>query len=339
MKEREYRFDNLKLLLIVLVIFGHILEFVPNSMDKYIFIYTFHMPCFMFVTGYFAKFDRWNIILKLVYPYFLFQTLYNYFETKELLNANYQHTYIVPYWIMWYLLTIIIYYIMLPLFDDEKFVNRIVLFAGAFICAIIFAKDVYIGYIFSLARTLHFLPFFLAGFYIKDTKLYDWLNDIPWFFKVLYLILVKLLTDIVLGKNIITHMMLFGSTNYQTAGYSPKIKIIIYAMAFAWIIGLVFIMPNIKIPFVTMFGRGTLSVFLLHGFIIKLIQREVYQNGLVISQRKAFGIAVLLVVILGNPLVSKVFNFICTGDWIKKTAAFIKSKFMLKNGKNYEDIV
>ena len=66
MKERVYKFDNLKLLLIVLVIFGHILEFVPNSMDKYIFIYTFHMPCFMFVTGYFAKFDRWNIILKLV---------------------------------------------------------------------------------------------------------------------------------------------------------------------------------------------------------------------------------------------------------------------------------
>ncbi len=324
MREREYRFDNLKVLLIVLVVFAHILEFVPNSMDKYIFIYTFHMPCFMFITGYFAKFDRWNIILKLLYPYFLFQTLYNYFETKELLNANYQHTYIVPYWIMWYLLTIIIYYIMIPLFDDEKSTNRILLFAGAFMGAIIFAKDVYLGYIFSLARTLYFLPFFLAGFYIKDTKLYDKLNDIPWYFKALYLLLVKLFTDMVLGKNIITHMMLFGSTNYQAAEYSPKIKIIIYVMAFAWIIGLVFIMPDIKIPFVTILGRGTLSVFLLHGFIIKLLQREVFQNGLVITQGKALCIAVLLVIILGNPMVSRLFHFICTGEWIKKTATLIK---------------
>lgn len=316
MKERVYRFDNLKLLLIILVVFGHILEVVPNSMDKYIFIYTFHMPCFMFITGYFAKYDRWNIILKLIYPYVLFQTLYNYFETDEMLNTNYQHTYVIPYWIMWYLLTIIIYYIMIPLFDDEKCVNRMVLFAGAFICAIIFAKDVNIGTYFSLARTLYFLPFFLAGFYIKDTKLYDWLNNIPCFFKIPYLLLVKLLTDIVLGKNIITNIMLYGSTNYQMAGYSPKIKIIIYAMAFAWVIGLVFIMPDIKIPFVTIFGRGTLSVFLLHGFVIKLLQREVFQNGLVITQGKAFGIAVLLVVILGNPLVARVFNFICTGKWI-----------------------
>lgn len=323
MKERVYRFDNLKLLLIILVVFGHNLAFVPYSHETYIYIYTFHMPCFIFITGYFAKFDRWNIILKLVYPYVLFQTLYNYFEIKEI-NANYQHTYVIPYWIMWYLLTIIIYYIMLPLFDDEKSINRIVLFAGAFVCAIVFAKDAHIGEYFSLARTLYFLPFFLAGFYIKDTKLYDKLNDIPWFFKAIYLLLVKLLTDIVLGKNIITHIMLYGSTNYQTAGYSPKIKIIIYAMAFAWVIGLVFIMPDIKIPFVTIFGKGTLSVYLLHGFIIKLIQTEIFPNGLVITQGKAFVLSVLMVVILGNPLVSRVFNFICTGEWIKKTVAFIK---------------
>lgn len=323
MKERVYRFDNLKLLLIILVVFGHNLAFVPYSHETYIYIYTFHMPCFIFITGYFAKFDRWNIILKLVYPYILFQTLYNYFEIKEI-NANYQHTYVIPYWIMWYLLTIIIYYIMLPLFDDEKSINRIVLFAGAFVSAIVFAKDAHIGEYFSLARTLYFLPFFLAGFYIKDTKLYDKLNDIPWFFKAIYLLLVKILTDIVLGKNIITHIMLYGSTNYQTAGYSPKIKIIIYAMAFAWVIGLVFIMPDIKIPFVTIFGKGTLSVYLLHGFIIKLIQTKIFPSGLVITQGKAFVLSVLMVVILGNPLVSRVFNFICTGEWIKKTVAFIK---------------
>ncbi len=326
MKERVYKFDNLKLLLITLVVYGHILEFVPASMDKYIFIYTFHMPCFMFVTGYFAKFDKWNIILKLVYPYFLFQTLYNYFETIQMSNPGYQHTYVVPYWIMWYLLTVIFYYILIPLFDDDNNIRKILLFIGVLFLSVELAKDVYMGYYFSSARTLYFMPFFLAGFYVRDSKIYEKLIELPLYIKICYLIVVKILTDFVLDKNIITHMMLFGSLNYQTGQYTPRIKLIIYIMAFAWIVGLVLIMPNIKIPFITTFGKGTFSVFLLHGFVVKLLHREVLQNGLVLTQGKALIISICLVIFLGNPFVSKAFNFVCTGKWIMKVKSCIEKK-------------
>lgn len=58
MKERNYLFDNLKFLLIVLVVFGHSLEEISLAQDYAIiraWIYSFHMPAFVFISGYFSK--------------------------------------------------------------------------------------------------------------------------------------------------------------------------------------------------------------------------------------------------------------------------------------------
>lgn len=62
MKQRDYSFDYLKGVLIFLVVLGHCPAFILSSpeldFDKwcdpiYIYTHTFHMPLFMFTTGYF----------------------------------------------------------------------------------------------------------------------------------------------------------------------------------------------------------------------------------------------------------------------------------------------
>lgn len=67
MKQREYAYDNLKFLLIILVIAGHLADFYTEpgadvsselaaaARGLYGFIYVFHMPAFVFVGGLFAK--------------------------------------------------------------------------------------------------------------------------------------------------------------------------------------------------------------------------------------------------------------------------------------------
>lgn len=59
LKERDYFFDNARAILILLVVFGHMLQ-PYTSGDKYLsalylVIYSFHMPTFLFISGYFAK--------------------------------------------------------------------------------------------------------------------------------------------------------------------------------------------------------------------------------------------------------------------------------------------
>lgn len=56
--ERDYRIDGIKWLLIVLVTFGHVIEPAlsnPIANKLYSIIYIFHMPLFVFISGYYAN--------------------------------------------------------------------------------------------------------------------------------------------------------------------------------------------------------------------------------------------------------------------------------------------
>jgi len=58
MDNRDYFWDNLKAFLMVLVIFGHTvtsLREVKEITGLYYFVYTFHMPLFVFTSGFMAK--------------------------------------------------------------------------------------------------------------------------------------------------------------------------------------------------------------------------------------------------------------------------------------------
>ena len=58
-KTRIALWDNLKFLLIMLVVIGHFMELFLKQSNMYsslsLFIYTFHMPLFLFVSGLFHK--------------------------------------------------------------------------------------------------------------------------------------------------------------------------------------------------------------------------------------------------------------------------------------------
>ena len=67
-KNRIAFWDNNKCLMICLVVFGHFAEFQAGSSDicksMFLFIYTFHMPMLLFVSGVFFKTEK--IVLKVL---------------------------------------------------------------------------------------------------------------------------------------------------------------------------------------------------------------------------------------------------------------------------------
>lgn len=83
MRQRDIRLDSIKGLLIILVVLGHLIghnhEDVINERIS-IFIYTFHMPLFVLLSGYFSRIknDRISLrndILKLAMPLCIFQAI------------------------------------------------------------------------------------------------------------------------------------------------------------------------------------------------------------------------------------------------------------------------
>ncbi len=66
-QSRDPFFDNAKMLLVTLVVVGHswtLLPDVSTSSPVYVFLYTFHVPAFVLVTGYLSRsftFTRANL--------------------------------------------------------------------------------------------------------------------------------------------------------------------------------------------------------------------------------------------------------------------------------------
>ena len=94
LKERDYFFDNARMILIFLVVFGHLLQ--PYTEESkylsslYLTIYSFHMPCFYSSQVILLKSRQsWlsrESFKKLLVPYFIFFgffTFYYYFTGKE----------------------------------------------------------------------------------------------------------------------------------------------------------------------------------------------------------------------------------------------------------------
>ena len=103
-KLRDARYCNLKLLLIFLVIYGHLIE--PGIygskvlMAQYKWIYLFHMPLFSFLSGLFLN-DRkacGRQFIKMLSLYIVLQALAVFF-------GNGKEKPLTPYWHLWYLLS------------------------------------------------------------------------------------------------------------------------------------------------------------------------------------------------------------------------------------------
>ena len=73
---RDSFFDNAKFILIFFVVLGHLIEpyapTVPFYKTLFVFIYFFHMPAFVLISGYFSKkFKDWKYALNLVLVYII----------------------------------------------------------------------------------------------------------------------------------------------------------------------------------------------------------------------------------------------------------------------------
>ena len=124
MLERNYKIDNIRFLAMFLVVFAHMIELFADCEQNLIYriIYSFHMPLFIFISGYVARFDRDKILKKFIPTYLIFQTIYKIFDCLYVQDIDkITITYSNPYWFLWYLFILIGYYLLIPVFDESVY--------------------------------------------------------------------------------------------------------------------------------------------------------------------------------------------------------------------------
>lgn len=215
MKERNYLFDNLKFLLIVLVVFGHSLEEISLAQDYAIiraWIYSFHMPAFVFISGYFSKSVRRGegarkTIINCAIPYFIFNTIFALCTEKTLVINI-----LTPKYIFWYLFSLLIWRLLI---DDLKRIK------GIFILAILLG--LYVGGIheadrfLAISRTIVFFPYFLLGVF-ADEAMIEKVRKMPKRYSIIMSVILSISVIILHIKNMIPVKAYENIQCYQESG-------------------------------------------------------------------------------------------------------------------------
>ncbi|UOQ87122.1 acyltransferase family protein [Gracilibacillus salinarum] len=274
--QREAYFDNAKLLFIFLVVFGHLIQPLKENIELvnvlYQWIYLFHMPIFVLVSGFFAKgIGNKQYIGKLakriLVPYLLFQAFY-FLYFLGIGKDSWDTTLYDPLWGLWFLLSLFSWHLLLIGYKKIKPKYGIPL---AFAVGVVAGYISWIGPSFSLSRTLVFFPFFLIGYWLTKDQLFKWQTRAMKIAAVSVLVVVFAICFI---EPTVPSEWMFGSKSYQTleAGiYGGVFRALLYAVSSLMVFAILLLVPRRGFTF-TVLGQNTMYVYLLHGIIIQYVR-------------------------------------------------------------------
>ena len=154
----------------LLTVFAHVLfqlqdksRIINTTVDM---IYMFHMPAFVFVSGYFGKSERshsFESILTLVLLYFVFNSIMGFiYHFDSLLEPMYS---------FWYLVALIVW--RLTAHHIAKFKEiRLILFVVALFIGFYSSVD----NTFAAARIIGFYPYYMCGYLLSTEKATELIN-------------------------------------------------------------------------------------------------------------------------------------------------------------------
>ncbi|MGU8150192.1 acyltransferase family protein [Clostridium perfringens] len=331
---RNYLIDNSKGLLIFLVVLGHSLEFIRKDYEVarllYVFIYEFHMPVFVFISGYLSKNvekGRRNAVRNFLTPFLLFNIIWNLItlvgplflrgEFTELPSEQ-AFSFFTPGWALWYIFAMFLWKILLP--DLLKFKNIFIL---SVIAGIFVKLSGEFGSYMALSRTITFAPFFLAGYYSSEEKLkrfrkftrFNILNKVP---SILILIIGVLIALIFVNYSNIADEFFWADRSYSNFNIEIftgiLLYIAVYIIGFAFVYVFINLMPENQ-TFLSKIGKNTLSVYFLHTYFIGSI--------LGLTSLMSSNLGKLLALIVGSLIVT----FILSRDGVARFFSKFLDKF------------
>lgn len=275
LKTRIYKFDNVKGLLIFLVVVGHLTTDYVSISHSFrwftLWIYTFHMPAFIMVSGILHKQVqgmRWGKVLSYLGCAYALKA-FIYFSRIAIGQSAVWSWYVEP-GIPWYLIVMAEYEVLLYL--CRKINPKVMIIAS-------FALSAAIGYFpqvgdpFSLSRMINFLPLFLIGYYLEPAQILEFCEKKKR--KVLAAVILIVTAAICyFGPWGIYSMRKWftGRRSYEfmqdffpgTMPYAWAIRLGVWAIAIVLAMSIIIIIPNKQIKLLSAAGSRSLSIYFWH---------------------------------------------------------------------------
>ncbi|WP_369180901.1 acyltransferase family protein [Streptomyces mutabilis] len=273
-RQRDAFFDNAKYLAIVLVGVGHawgqILDGNRTVETLYRVLYTFHMPAFIIISGYFSRsFDLSpkrvkRLITGVVVPYVVFEVGYALHRRFSEDPGN-DLSLLDPTYLLWFLCALFVWRLTTPIWKTVRWPLPI-----ALVIAALASVTPSIGNDLNMQRVLQFLPCFVLGLVLR-----------PEHFQLVRRRSVRILSVPVVTVSAVVAWWsvprmetgwFYRNAAVQDTGapwWSGPVltlalfgcSVVLTACFFAWV-------PGRRMWF-TALGAGTIYGYLLHGFVVK----------------------------------------------------------------------
>jgi len=275
---RDPWFDNAKMALVTLVVIGHgMMVLEPNALNNHIydFLYAWHMPAFVMVTGYLSRtfaYSRtrlWRLVRSVAVPYVLMEAalgLFRVFVGGEDLDALFAD----PHWPLWFLPALFAWRLATPV------LRRL----GRWALPVAVVVSLLGGYLggdyLSVRRILGMLPFFVIGMLLTPSFLDALRSARGRVVGVVTLLVVLGLTTLTDG---------FAQTRwlYYSWGYddldallpAPVTRAVVLLVGVAGALAALSLVPR-RSGWFTRMGSASLVVYLCHGFVVKALEYSPY---------------------------------------------------------------
>lgn len=275
---RNTDIDAVKSSLICLVVLGHCLELNKSycniSQSIYIWIYSFHMPLFIFISGYLSKkadIKKFKKDIMFLFEIFCFYSIVHFALDKKI-PQNISDL-LSPAWTLWYLL-VLIYYKVIIQFTPDKYINTS-LIISTILQSILVGFIHWIGYSLSLSRFFVFLPYFIAGYLLKEKSDLSKIKNVPTILSY-GILLVTICISFFVNSNF--DKILLGSFSYDISNTEIINACLCRGLCYIItpIIMIAFSHIIIKHNIFSFLGKYTLGIYLFHSIILKVIKKFIY---------------------------------------------------------------
>lgn len=271
-KQRDPWFDNAKMTLVTLIVVGHAWVMLPKNTSTdwlYDFLYSWHVPAFVIITGYLSRsftWERtrlWSLVKTVVVPYVIFEAALAAFR-YYIGNVEFENLFLDPHWPMWYLSAMFFWRMMTPIFKAMP--PKV---AVGVAVPISLAAGLWAGDTFDFARVFGLLPFFVLGLSMRPEhweQVHRTGTQIFGLISLVGLFLLTHYTDALIETEWLYYRSRYDALEPDNVR-ATLIRGTLLFLGLAGSLGFYALVPRLKSWF-TGLGKATLVVYLFHGFFI-----------------------------------------------------------------------